>query len=72
MFCNQELLWFLQAGFVQARELAVEGPRIVCLFAAPSFLEHQMKSTNEAKMVEILEPKDLQPLSQINQDLGGW
>lgn len=66
---EEELLWFLQAGFVQARELAVEGPRIVCLFAVPSFLEHQMKSTNEAKMVEILEPKDLQPLSQINQDL---
>lgn len=65
---EEELLWFLQAGFVQARELALQGPG-VCLFAVPSFLEHQMKSSDEAKRVEIVEPKDLQPMSQINQDL---
>lgn len=55
-----------QAGFVQAKELALEHG--VILWAAPSFLEAPLKSTLEAQAVEVLKPQ-LQRPSQINLEL---
>ena len=65
---DTELRCFLQAGFVQAKELALQGHGVV-LFAVPSFLDHEMKSLREARSVPILEPMDGEPPSGINKDL---
>lgn len=65
---ERELPWFLQAGFVQAKELALEGVGII-LFAVPSFLEIPMKSAKEAESTAVLKPKTGSPPSGINKDL---
>ena len=46
----------------------MQGHRVV-LFAAPSFLDHEMKSPKEARSLSILEPMEGEPPSGINKDL---
>ena len=65
---ERELPWFFQAGFVQAKELALQGAGII-LFAVPSFLEIPMKSAKEAESTAVLQPKTGSPPSGINKDL---
>lgn len=65
---ERELPWFFQAGFVQAKELALQGAGII-LFAVPSFLEIPMKSAREAESTAVLKLKTGSPPSGINKDL---